>query len=338
MKNFIFNEAMNLSLVVDLNLEVCRETVKHIKLRPRMTVNELVLEMSNSGCFGAGRLAQAVDIYERMIKSNAVIILGLAGAMVPSGMKQTIVEMIKRKMVHIIVSTGANMVHDALEAFGGVHYKGTVNVDDKLLYKHGIDRVYDVFIPEEDFRKNFDRPLIEIFNEILRENGDKTFSTAEFMEEVGKRLKDENSILYNAYKYKVPIFVPAIQDSCYGLAVEEYVTKHGGKNIKVDSFKGVIHFFEIIKKAEKKGALLIGGGVPKNFVFQAAFKANKPYDYVIQITMDRPEPGGLSGATLEEAISWGKVKGEADRVQVICDATICLPIIVAAVMERLFEK
>jgi len=318
--------------------EICREPVKHVKLKPKMTVNELVTEMSNSGCFGAGRLAQAVNVYEKMLKDDVTIIFSLAGAMVPGGMKKTIVEMIKRRMFHIMVSTGANLVHDLLEAFGGFHYRGTPNIDDRFLYKHGIDRVYDVFIPEEDFVFKFDKPLMEIFNDVVEKNGDKIFSTAEFFEEIGSRITDENSIIYNAWKYKIPIFVPAVQDSCFGLAVQEYVEKHGGKHIVVDSFKDVRHFLRLIEDAEKLGALIVGGGVPKNYAFQAAFKLGKPFDYVIQITMDRPEPGGLSGATLEEAISWGKVGSEAYKVQVICDATICLPVLVAAVMERIFEK
>jgi deoxyhypusine synthase len=94
-------------------------------------------------------------------------------------------------------------------------------------------------------------------------------------------------------------------------------------------------FFALVRNSKKLGAILIGGGVPKNFIFQAAFKTKRAYNYAIQITMDRPEPGGLSGATLEEAVSWGKVHAEASRVTVYSDATICFPIMVAAVMERL---
>jgi len=303
-----------------------------------MTVNELVVEMSKSGCFGAGRLAQAVSIYERMLKEKALVIFGLSGAMIPAGMKRVVVEMIRRRMIHAIVCTGANVVHDTLEAFGGAHYRGSFAVSDKMLYEHRIDRIYDIYIPEEVFKSKFDKPVIELFDEIAEKNPGKVFSTAEFIREVGRRLRDGDSMIYNAYKRGVPVFVPAIQDSCYGLSLWEYVEKHHGKPITIDSCRDIQDLFKIIKQSRKNGVLIVGGGVPKNFVFQAAFKFNKPYDYAIQITMDRPEPGGLSGATLEEAISWGKVSGEGDRVQVISDATICLPLIVSAVMERLFKK
>ncbi|MGP3668062.1 MAG: deoxyhypusine synthase family protein [Candidatus Bathyarchaeota archaeon] len=319
--------------------EFFKDVVHHVKLKPKMYVDELIREMAGSGCFGAGRLAQAVDIYESMLKEKCLIVLGLAGAMVPGGMRNVITEMVKRKMVDVIVSTGANMVHDLLEVFGGRHYKGTTHVDDEMLYKHGVDRVYDVFIPEADFKEKFDKPLIEIFRDIAKYAKNKAYSTCELMREVGKRIVDENSIIYNAYKCNVPIFVPTLHDSCYGLAEYEYVKHYGERGIIVDAFKDVLEFLEIIEKNDSEnGALLIGGGVPKNFIFQAAFKVNKPYKYVVQITTDRPEPGGLSGATLEEAVSWGKVEGKALKVQVIGDATICLPIIVAAVMERIFGK
>ncbi|RLI27225.1 MAG: deoxyhypusine synthase [Candidatus Hecatellales archaeon] len=299
-----------------------------------MTVGELLAEMEGAG-FGAGRLARAVEIYEEMVRSGALILLGLAGAMVPAGMKKVIVEMIRRRMVHIIVSTGANMVHDLLEAFGGAHYKGALTVDDRQLYKWQIDRIYDVYVPEEYFKGFFDEPLLKIFGEIVGEIGGETLSSADLLREIGGRVEDENSIVGNAFKYGVPIFVPAIQDSCIGLLLWEAQAKYGQKPPTIDVVKELDQFFSAVKGAEKLGALIVGGGVPKNYIFQAAFELKKPYDYVIQITMDRPEPGGLSGATLEEAVSWGKVGEKARKVQVISDATICLPLLVAAVMERL---
>jgi deoxyhypusine synthase len=303
-------------------------------IRSEMTINELIQEFAKSGCFGAGRLATAVDIYQRMLDEKATIILGLAGAMVPAGFRKIIVTLIQKKLVDIIVSTGANMVHDALEAFGGAHYKGTWLIDDSSLHKCRVERIYDIFIPEDLFIKKFDNPILEVYREIASQFKGQVLSIKDFMWEVGKRIKDENSILHNAYKYRFPIFVPAIQDSCYGLQAWEL--KHRTQNtLVVDAFKDMDDFFALVRNSKKLGAILIGGGVPKNFIFQAAFKTKRAYNYAIQITMDRPEPGGLSGATLEEAVSWGKVHAEASRVTVYSDATICFPIMVAAVMERL---
>ncbi|MFH1327303.1 MAG: deoxyhypusine synthase [Candidatus Bathyarchaeota archaeon] len=320
---------------------VCKEPVIPIKLQPKMTINELIVEFSKAGCFGAGRLARAVDIFERMLKEKALVVLGLSGAMTPAGMRQIIIDMIKEKMVDVIVTTGANMVHDTLEAFGGTHYKGSPCVSDNKLYNYRIDRIYDIFVPEELFKSKFDEPIWQTFRDIEEKCHGKTLSSMEFMQEIGKRIKNDKSIIATAYKQNVPIFVPAIQDSCIGLALWEYREKKGWKEgeqtVVIDAIKELQSFFEILKKAEKIGALLVGGGVPKNFAFQSAFKLGKPYDYAIQLTMDRPEPGGLSGATLEEAVSWGKVSERGNKVQVISDSTICLPILVAAVMERMLR-
>lgn len=319
--------------------DVCKEPITPLTLKPKMTVDALVREMEKSGCFGAGRLATAVRIYEQMLQERATVFLGLAGAMTPAGFRRIISDLIRRDMIHVIVSTGANMVHDLLEAFGGRHYRGTWLTDDKLLHKYEIDRIYDIFIPEAIFIAKFDKPIFRILRDLQKGHKSSPLGIKDFMWEIGKRLPpDRDSILYNAYKYNVPIFIPAVQDSCFGLSMWEYLFKLKRRGILVDAFKDLDDFFKIVVRARKRGVLIIGGGVPKNFIFQAAFKTGVPYDYAIQITMDRPEPGGLSGATLEEAISWGKVDERARRVQVISDATICFPILVAAVMERLKKK
>jgi deoxyhypusine synthase len=317
--------------------KICRKPVRHVGLKSGMTVGELISEMESAG-FGAGRLARAVEIYERMIRDGALILLGFAGAMVPAGMKKVIVEMIRRKMIHVIVSTGANMVHDLLEAFGGAHYKGARTTDDRQLYRWQIDRIFDVFVPEEYFKGCFDDPMLSILDEIAQKTGRESLSSADLLREIGSRIKDENSIVRNAFTHNVPIFVPAIQDSCIGLLFWEAAVRYNKKPPTIDVLKELDQFFSAVKDAGKLGAIILGGGVPKNYIFQVAFEFKKPYDYVIQITMDRPEPGGLSGATLEEAVSWGKVGEEAWKVQVISDTTICLPLIVAAVMERIGER
>jgi len=311
------------------------EKVIPMQLRGGMTVNELVNEMRGSGSFGAGRLAHAVEIYEKMIRNGATIFFGLAGAMVPAGMKKIVIDLMKKKMIDVLVSTGANMVHDALEGLGGSHTKGSAHADDAELHQKSIDRIYDIFVSEETFVSKFDKPILDIYRDIASRNEGKTISIKELMWEIGERIPNRDSILRTAYELKLPIYVPAIQDSCYGLSMWEYLFKLGEEQIIVDTFADMRDLFQTYDKANQRGAFIVGGGVPKNYIFQVAFKHGHPYDYVIQITMDRPEPGGLSGATLEEAISWGKIGEQTNRVQVISDATICLPLIVAAILERL---
>jgi len=315
-----------------------REYVVPMKLDSKMTVNQLVQQFSNSGCFGAGRLATACDIFERMVRDEeCTVFLAIAGAVVPAGLRTIIADLIRKKLVNVVVSTGANMVHDLIEALGGHHYKGHWLVDDSLLYEYHIYRIYDVFVPEEDFMKP-DIAMTNMFNEIAKENKGRAFSTAELMREIGSRLNDSKSILRAAYEAKVPVFLPAIRDSEFGVVYWFHTNGHSQDElIKVDAFREVPEIINIVRESPRLGMVIIGGGVPRNTIQHAAAATGKGLDYAVVITMDRPETGGLSGSTLEETVSWGKVKKKAEKVMVIGDALIVFPLIVAAVLERLGE-
>ena len=313
--------------------------VKHININGTLTVDQLIQEFKNSGSFGAGRLAAACDIYEKMVRDEeCTIFLALSGAVVPAGMRTLVTNLIRSKLVDVLVSTGASMVHDAIEALNGHHYKGNWVVDDHELYKYHIFRIYDVFVPEEDYVR-LDYALAEMYREIAVEKKGESLSSNEFAWELGKRLKDPNSILRAAYEEEVPIFMPAVRDSEFGFIHWLHASQENQKNIlQVDAFKDVPQLCEIFGKSPKNGMIVIGGGVPRNAVQSAALASKKGLDYAVVITMDRPETGGLSGSTLRETVSWGKVKSEADKGMVIGDALIIFPIIVASVVERLGAK
>ncbi len=300
--------------------------VKQIKTKDRMKVNELVKEMASSNVFGAGRLAKSVDIAERMIKDKQCkVFFGLAGAMVPGGMKNIIVDMLEKRWIDVFATTGANLTHDLIEALGMHHYQGSHNVDDKKLHKIGIDRIYDSFMPnkayeklENFFNKNFDK--------LSKEKDIKSF-----LWKLGS-LTPKNSILNTCYRNKIPIFCPAIADSGIGLMIWGHLARN--KNIDVKAFDDLKEILDIAWTAKKTAVFYIGGGVPKNYI-QQAMQFSKGASYGIQITMDRPEPGGSSGANLKEGISWGKLNHKANSVDLICDATIALPIIHAALKDRI---
>jgi deoxyhypusine synthase len=310
--------------------------VKHIKINGALTVDQLMQQFKGSGSFGAGRLARACNIYEKMVRDKeCAVFLSLSGAVVPAGMRTLVADLIRASLVDVVVSTGASMVHDAIEALNGHHYKGSWVVDDDELYKYHIFRIYDVFVPEEDYVR-LDYKLAEMYREIAAERKGKSLASNEFAWEIGKRLKDPNSILRVAYEENVPIFIPAVRDSEFGYIHLLHTSQENQKNIlEVDAFKDVPLICDICGKSPKNGMMVIGGGVPRNTVQSAAIAAKKGMDYAVVITMDRPETGGLSGSTLKETVSWGKVKGEADKVMVIGDALIIFPIIVASVVERL---
>jgi deoxyhypusine synthase len=313
-----------------------KNPVKHVKIDGKMTVNQLMQQFGNSGSFGAGRLAAACDTYEKMVRDEAcTIFLALSGAVVPAGMRTLITDLIRSGFVDVIVSTGASMVHDAIEAMNGHHYKGSWLADDRDLFKYHIFRIYDIFVPEEDYVK-LDYQLAEMYNEIAAEKKGQSLSSNEFAWEIGKRLSDPNSILRAAYEEDVPIFIPAVRDSEFGFIHWLHASQKKKKDtLFVDAFKDVPVLCGICRDSPRNGMIVIGGGVPRNTVQSAAIASKKGMDYAIVVTTDRPEAGGLSGSTLKETISWGKVKGEADKVMVIGDATIIFPLIVASVVERL---
>ena len=318
--------------------EILREPVEHVKISGPLTVDQLINQFRNSGSFEAGRLAAACDIYEKMLRDQkCTVFLGLAGAVVPAGMRTLIADMIRENLIDVVVTTGANMVHDTIEALGGHHYKGHWNVDDHLLYRNHTYRIYDVFVPEEDFIR-LDMKLVEMYDEIAAEYKGKSLSSRGFAWEVGKRLTDSNSILRAAYEAKAPIFIPAVRDSEFGYIYYLHASRrHFNNTLVIDAFKDVPEIIGICKKSPRNGMIIIGGGVPRNTIQSAALATKSGIDYAVVITMDRPETGGLSGSTLEETVSWGKLKGEADKTMVIGEAMMVFPMMVASVIERAGE-
>ena len=151
----------------------------------------------------------------------------------------------------------------------------------------------------------------------------------ELLWEIGKHLNDENSILRTTYRKKVPIICPGIQDSMLGMNLWTYSTL---KTLKIDQLKDLTKLSEIVFEARKAGAIIIGGGLPKHHLL-VANTLRGGVDAAVQITMDRPEAGGLSGAPLEEAMSWRKIRSEKKITTLIGDATILFPLIVAAALE-----
>ncbi len=299
--------------------------IRHAKITHDMTVNQLIDSLS--GCaFGAGRLCEAADIYREMQNDrDCTKFFGLAGAMVPAGMRQIISDLIRDRKIDILVTTGANLVHDIIESLDLHHYRGTDATDDVELKHHAINRIYDVFLPEEHFAK-----LEEKLQPMFRNLPDK-LSIRELLSHIGGKLEDDTSILKSAYDMSIPVYCPAIQDSIIGLQAWLYKQT---KPLNVDVFADMRELIDRCYEAKRTGVVIVGGGVPKNFILQSMLVTPKSFDYAIQLTMDRPETGGLSGATLDEARSWGKIGETARAVTVYSDATITLPIIVAAAKSR----
>ncbi len=288
------------------------KNVNQIRIPKEASIKRIINLMKDTG-FNGKRLAKACLIYEEMIKdSECRKFFGLAGAMIPAGMRRIIRDWINKGYIDVLVTTGANLTHDLAEALGYHHLQGDSQASDKELRKKGFNRIYDVYMHNEVYG------AMEDFVQGLEFSSG--MSVKEFIWFLGKKLKDDNSIMRTAAKKKVPIFCPAFTDC--GLGIQLALNKE----IRINQFKDLKEIIDLAWTAKKAGIIIIGGGVPKNHIMQALQFTPKNASYAVQITTDTPSPGGLSGAELREGISWGKINQKAKRVEVLCDATIALPI------------
>ena len=301
-----------------------------MRLRPKLTVGELVSEMKECGVLGAGKIGRAAELAAEMFSDpDYTVFLTVAGPLVPGGLRRIIRDLIDQEYVKVVVTTGANMVHDMVEALGYKHLVGTFLAEDKKLKAKDLGRIGDIYIEQKAFR-GLEKWMYKILENIPEEKR-KHMSIAELLFEIGKQIQDPDSILATAAKKGVPIISPGFIDSIAGFHLWVFGQD---KKLGIDPLLDVNKLMDKVYEAKKVGIIILGGGWPKHFaLFANTFREG--VDCAIQITMDRPEPGGLSGATLEEAISWGKVKPEGKAVTVICDVTIAFPLIVASALERL---
>jgi len=304
--------------------------VNHIRIKGGLTVGELVTEMNKCGVLGAGNIGKAAEIVTELFSDkDYTVFLTLAGPVVPGGMRSIIRDLIDEGYVHVVVTTGANMVHDMVEALGHRHWIGTFLAEDKELAEKEIGRIGDIYIGQDAFKQ-----LEEWIHKTLEDIPEKKrtrISTAELLFEIGKRISDSESILATAARKSVPIISPGFVDSIAGFHLWMFGQD---KTLGLDPLLDTHKIVDLVYEAKKSGIIILGGGWPKHYaLFANTFREG--VDCAVQITMDRPEPGGLSGATLKEAISWGKVKPEGREVTVICDVTIAFPLIVAYALESL---
>lgn len=301
-----------------------------MQVRKGLKVEELVEQMRRCGVLGAGKIGKAAELTARMFEDpDYTVFLTLAGALVPGGLRNVIADLIDEEYVNVLVTTGANMVHDMVEALGFGHYIGTFQAEDTRLKEEKIGRIGDIYVQQESFQA-LEKWLSKVLEEIS-ENERQRIAPSTILYEIGKRIKKKDSILANAAKRNVPVVCPGLADSIAGFQL--WMISQD-KRLVMDSLLDVKRLVDIVYEAKKAGIIILGGGWPKHFtLFANTFREG--VDSAVQITMDRPEPGGLSGATLDEAISWSKVRRKGGTVTVVCDATIAFPLIVAAALDKL---
>lgn len=304
--------------------------VRDIKVAEGMTVDQLVRAMSDSGGFTAKKLADAVDIVERMVKDERCLtFLSFPACIMATGTRGVIVELVKRKLVDVVITTCGTLDHDLARCWKD-YFHGDFAMNDAELREQGVNRLGNVLVPDESYGLVLEERLIPMFEEILA--GRDSISTREIIDEVGSRLENEDSLLYWAHRNNIPIFVPGITDGSFGSQLWMYWQTH--RDLRIDLFGDEQELSGLVFKAEVSGALIVGGGISKHHViWWNQFRGG--LDYAVYMTTAAEYDGSLSGAQVREAVSWGKVREDAWQVNVEGDATITLPILVASLVERL---
>ena len=290
--------------------------------------------------FQGRSLATARRIWERMLGADCTIFLGVAGALSAGGLRLVIAHLITHRYVDCLVSTGANLYHDLHETRGRQHFLGSPCEDDAALQKERIDRVYDTYASEAEFCEN-DEWIAEFVLTLER----RPYSSREFLYRLGEHLwktTGGDGILTAAYRAGVPIYCPAIADSSIGMGISQ--ARHRDPSAgHIDVIADIVESANVVIRRPRTASVVLGGGTPKNFINQATVQAEfydrrvSGHRFAVQIITDVPHFGGASGATLEEAQSWGKLAADAERVTVHADATIALPILASALASSAGE-
>lgn len=315
-----------------------------LHLKKKMTISDYISLFQSSG-FNARRLGEAAELYLKMLKDNATIWLTLSGALSPIGLNGIIRQLIENSLIDGIVSTGAIVYHDMHFAFGLPVRQGHFAADDNLLFKHGIVRIYDTYIKEKETLQAQDE-IVQAFAHSWKHP--KTFSTSDLNKAMGQYvLKEskhpEQSFLAAAAEHDVPVYVPAHADSSIGmnLAVSALEGRPLDPSPSLDILETAAFLYKTALEHAKSGAVELGGGVPKNFLQQTGPMLSQilgidieGQDYLIQMTDARPDTGGLSGATLSEGKSWGKIRDAyKDNVVVYGDVSLLAPILFGYAMD-----
>jgi deoxyhypusine synthase len=316
--------------------EFLKDTIQHIDITQTNVVD--MVEAMEKMAFQARNLARGAKIFNMMQEDKeCAVFLTLAGSLISAGLKKVIVDLLKNNMVDAIVSTGANIVdQDFFEALGFKHYIGTsYGIDDQELRELMIDRIYDTYIDEEDLRI-CDDTIGQICNSLEK----RPYSSREFIREMGRFLDEneaykdfrEDSIVWLCYKKGVPIFVPAFSDCSAGFGLVHHQWHNPEKHLSIDSAKDFLEITKCKIHNPVSGLLMIGGGVPKNFVQDIVVACDileqeaDMHKYAVQITVADERDGALSGSTLKEACSWGKVDTVYEQM-VWAEATLAMPLI-----------
>ncbi|MEM2433417.1 MAG: deoxyhypusine synthase [Candidatus Bathyarchaeia archaeon] len=309
------------------------EVIKDYTLHEDMSVSELVEQMKGAWGFTAEKIVRGVEIMKRMIADKRCVkFLSFPACIVATGTRGVIKEMVKRRLIDVIVTTCGTLDHDLARCWKN-YYRGSFDLDDRKLHRKGVNRLGNILIPNESYGLIIEEKMRILLSTLWNE-GVREISTRELNREIGLRLCNEDSLLYWAAKNNIPVYVPGITDGAIGYQVWLFSQDH---KFKIDVLRDEQEINDLVFSAERTGALIIGGGISKHHViWWNQFKGG--LDYAVYITTAVEWDGSLSGARVREAISWGKVKETAKHVTIEGDATVVLPLMITALISEFSKR
>ena len=307
-----------------------KEVVKDYEFREDMSVDELVNQMEEAWGFTAGKVSVGVKILERMIKMrNCLKFLSFTGNLVATGTRGVFKELVKRKLVDVIITACGTLDHDMARCWKN-YYKGLFIMNDAKLHEKGINRLGNVLVPNDSYGTIIEQKMQALLESLWKE-GVREVSGGQLCREIGLRCCNESSVLYWAAKNGIAVYVPGITDGAVGYQTWLFSQDH---DFRVNLLKDEGELSDLIFSAKKTGALIVGGGISKHHtIWWNQFKDG--LDYVVYVSTADEWDGSLSGARPREAVSWGKISEKAKRVMVEGDASVILPLMMSALAARL---
>jgi deoxyhypusine synthase len=307
-----------------------KDAIKDYEFPEEMSVDELVKQMEKAWGFTAGKAAVGVKILERMIKMrNCVKFLSFTGNLVATGTRGALKELVKRKLVDVIITTCGTLDHDMARCWRN-YYRGSFIMNDAKLHENGINRLGNVLVPNDSYGTIIEEKMQALLENLWKENT-REVSTSQLCREIGNRLCNESSILYWATKNDIPVYVPGITDGAVGYQTWLFSQDH---DFRLNLLKDSGEINDIVFTAKKTGALIIGGGISKHHtIWWNQFKNG--LDYAVYVSTADEWDGSLSGARPREAVSWGKISAKAKRIMIEGDASLILPLMVSSLVTRL---
>ena len=316
-----------------------KKTVRPVDVTRVKGLGDLLTQFQGTS-IQARNLGRCLEVWENALTDpkRPTVFLGLSGPLIAAGLRKVLRDLIDWGVVDVVVSTGAVLYQDLYQSIGGRHWVGTPSADDVVLRDLYLDRIYDTYVDELKF-EDTDR----VIGRITEEFPARPASSREYLGFLGSKFPDRESILATAARRGVPVFSPALIDSSIGIGLTLHYQANRGKKERflLDAVRDNFELVQILAHSPRTAVIYVGGGTPKNWINDGIVMANYAFGregeghyYALQVTTDVPHWGGLSGSTLDEAQSWGKISRTATRAMAHLEASIALPLLAGALWDR----